>query len=72
MDAGLSFGVAGAAAFFVGTDVSFGASNPFLSVFGVFPEMTPLQGMIRAGASTSIGFFTTHVISYLGLALRKH
>ena len=57
MDAQLSMAVGGATGCFVGTDVSYGSSN-WLGVFGIGVEETDsvLEGMIKAGTLTAMGF----------------
>jgi hypothetical protein len=60
-DAGLSVAIGGAAAMFVGTDVTI-PKNALDGVFGVFPEMGALEGCIRAGSSTAVGFALLHSI----------
>jgi len=56
-DAMLSASIGAATGTFVGTDISFGAANPLRPFFGVEDSMSDLEGCIRAGASTSAGFF---------------
>lgn len=54
-DAMLSVSIGGATGTFLGTDVSF-ADNALRPLFGVEASMSSLEGMVRAGASTSTGF----------------
>jgi len=60
-DAGLSLAIGGAAGMFVGTDITI-LKNPFDTFVGVYPDMTPLQGCIKAGTSTAVGFALVHSI----------
>jgi hypothetical protein len=55
-DAMLSVSIGGATGTFLGTDISF-ADNLLQPVFGVEPSMGAFEGMLRAGGSTSAGFF---------------
>jgi hypothetical protein len=54
-DLSLSVAIGGAAGMFVGTcaDLPF---NPYVNWLGVTPAITPLEGMLRAGQSTAVGF----------------
>lgn len=54
-DAMLSVSIGAATGTFVGTDISF-ADNAIRPLFGVEDTMSDLEGMVRAGASTSAGF----------------
>ena len=54
-DAYLSVSIGAATGTFVGTDVTF-ADNVIRPAFGVEDNMTDLEGMVRAGMSTSTGF----------------
>ena len=63
MDAQLSVAVGGATGCFVGTDLSYGDSN-WLGVFGIGVEDTDsvLEGMIKAGTSTAMGFTAVQIV----------
>lgn len=65
-DAMLSVSIGGATGTFVGTDVSF-ADNALRPLFGVEASMTSLEGMVRAGASTSTGFLAVQAVQNLAL-----
>jgi len=54
-DAMLSVSIGAATGTFVGTDISF-KDNFLMPFFGVTDSMSDIEGMIRAGASTSTGF----------------
>jgi len=58
-DFGLSVAIGGAAGMFVGTDVTI-IKNPLDTFVGVYEHMTPLQGCIKAGTSTAVGFALFH------------
>jgi len=60
-DAGLAFAIGGAGGMFVGTDVTI-PKNCFDSFVGVYPDMTPIQGCVKAGTSTAVGFSLFHAI----------
>ena len=55
-DAMLSVAIGGACGGFVGTDVSFGASNWLRPVVGIEDSYSLLMGTCTAGLSTSLGF----------------
>eukprot|EP00501_MAST-03F_sp_TOSAG23-6_P002600 GSMAST32.ASY1.ANO1.2741.1 assembled CDS len=55
-DAALSVSIGGACGCFVGTDVSFGASNWLRPVVGVEEGISALAASSTAGASTAMGF----------------
>ena len=58
-DAMLSVSIGAATGTFVGTDVSF-AGNALRPFFGVEDSMSDVEGMVRAGLSTSAGFLCMH------------
>jgi len=60
-DAGLSVAIGGASAMFVSTDVTI-PKNALDTVFGVFPEMGVIEGCLRAGSSTAVGFALLHSV----------
>jgi len=60
-DAGLAFAIGGAGGMFVGTDITI-PKNCMDSFIGVYPDMTPIQGCIKAGTSTAVGFSLFHTI----------
>merc|ERR1711998_311871 len=64
-DYGLSCAVGGATGFFVGTDVTFGASNWLINVVGIKEGVAAIAGMCLAGLSTSLGFMATQFIQAL-------
>ena len=55
-DATLSAAIGCATATFVGTDVSYGDNNFLRTLFGVEGTMSNVEGVVRAGMSTSSGF----------------
>ena len=55
-DAALSVAVGGAAGFFLGTDVSYGAANYLGGALGIQETFSPLTASVTAGTSTMIGF----------------
>eukprot|EP00933_Yihiella_yeosuensis_P044755 TRINITY_DN40015_c0_g1_i1.p1 TRINITY_DN40015_c0_g1~~TRINITY_DN40015_c0_g1_i1.p1 ORF type:complete len:322 (+),score=35.16 TRINITY_DN40015_c0_g1_i1:67-966(+) len=62
LDAQLALSIAGGAACFVGTDVTFGASNWLRAIVGVY-EKTPLrEGCVKAGLSTLLGFGAVQLV----------
>jgi len=60
-DAGLSVAIGGASGMFVGTDITI-PKNCLDSFVGVYPDMTPVEGCIKAGTSTAVGFTLFHSI----------
>ncbi|KAG8469057.1 hypothetical protein KFE25_007575 [Diacronema lutheri] len=66
-DAMLSASIGGATGTFVGTDISFGADNFLRPVFGVEETMSAAGGMVRAGASTSVGFLGVQALQNIAL-----
>ena len=54
-DAMLSVSIGAATGTFVGTDITF-PDNVLRPAFGVEDSMSDIEGMVRAGASTSAGF----------------
>jgi len=68
-DALLSVSIGAATGTFVGTDVTF-ADNVIRPFFGVEDSMTDVQGMVRAGMSTSTGFLFMQ--SMQNVTLPKH
>ena len=54
-DALLSVSIGAATGTFVGTDITF-ADNVIRPFFGVEDSMSHIEGMVRAGLSTSAGF----------------
>lgn len=65
-DALLSVAIGGATGTFVGTDVSF-SDNFIRPFFGVEDSMSDVEGMIRAGASTSTGFLCVQTLQNVAL-----
>mmetsp|Transcript_19194 Transcript_19194/g.41458 ORF Transcript_19194/g.41458 Transcript_19194/m.41458 type:complete len:278 (+) Transcript_19194:70-903(+) len=65
-DAMLSASIGAATGTFVGTDVSF-PDNVLLPAFGVTDNMSDLEGMVRAGASTSAGFLCMQTLQNVTL-----
>lgn len=65
-DAMLSVSIGGATGTFVGTDISFG-DNVLRPFFGVEEGMGDLEGMVRAGASTSAGFLGVQALQNAAL-----
>jgi hypothetical protein len=57
-DASLSLAIGGASGAFVGTDVAYlgGEGNFLRPLVGVEPDMSQIEGCVRAGTSTAIGF----------------
>jgi len=66
-DALLSVSIGAATGTFVGTDISFGASNVLRPLFGVEDSMSDIEGMVRAGASTSAGFLCMQSLQNIAL-----
>jgi len=67
-DALLSVSIGGGAACFVGTDYSM-IGNPFRALLGIAPTDTALMGCVRAGTSTSIGYFAIQTAQNLALPI---
>jgi len=67
-DAMLSVSIGGGAACFVGTDYNM-IGNPFKNLLGIASTDTALMGCIRAGASTSIGYFAVQTAQNLTLPI---
>ena len=65
-DALLSASIGAATGTFVGTDISF-ADNVMMPLFGVTDSMSDVEGMFRAGASTSTGFFVLQTAQNVAL-----
>ena len=57
-DVQLSVAIGAATAFFVGTDMSFGAANWLAGILGITESMSTLMGICVAGCSTALGFMT--------------
>ncbi|KAL3804646.1 hypothetical protein HJC23_008461 [Cyclotella cryptica] len=58
-DKSLSLAIGGATGFFVGTDATYlPAENFLLNVVGIHEGMSPVNGCLVAGSSTSLGFLT--------------
>lgn len=66
-DAMLSVSIGGATGTFVGTDISFAGENVLRPFFGVEEGMSDLEGMVRAGASTSAGFMGVQALQNVAL-----
>lgn len=65
-DALLSASIGAATGTFVGTDVTF-SDNVIRPFFGVEDSMSDIEGMIRAGSSTSAGFFALQTVQNVAL-----
>ena len=65
-DAMLSVSIGAATGTFVGTDVSF-ADNALRPFFGVEDSMSDVEGMVRAGLSTSAGFLCMQSVQNITL-----
>jgi len=65
-DALLSVSIGAATGTFVGTDVTF-ADNVIRPFFGVEDSMSDIEGMVRAGASTSAGFLCMQSLQNVAL-----
>lgn len=61
-DLQLAGSIAGAAACFLGIDVSFGASNWMRPFFGVEATTSPFHGCIKAGCTSLLGFGVVQVV----------
>jgi hypothetical protein len=71
-DAQLSAAIGGAAAAFVGTDVSFGQEANWLQpLVGISPEASALAGVGLAGLSTTLGFMAVQAAMAVGLPARR-
>ena len=55
-DAALSLAIGGAAGYFLGTDVSYGAANYLGGAIGIQDTYSPLAFSAYAGTSTMLGF----------------
>ncbi|KAJ1624908.1 hypothetical protein T492DRAFT_598176, partial [Pavlovales sp. CCMP2436] len=66
-DAMLSVSIGGATGIFVGIDISFGAENVLRPFFGVESGMIDMEGMVRAGMSTSAGFLGVQAVQNAAL-----
>lgn len=60
-DAALSLSVGAATGAFVGTDLSFGASNWLADIVGI-GDVSALHGMVLAGSSTLLGFTAVQLV----------
>jgi hypothetical protein len=60
-DVGLSVAIGGAAGMFCATDITI-PKNAWDVYFGVTPSMTPVEGCMRAGASTALGFSIAQIL----------
>ena len=70
-DVQLSIAIGAATAFFVGTDVSFGASNWLSGIVGITASMSDLFGVCVAGISTSMGFMAAQLVMAVMLPADK-
>ena len=70
-DVQLSIAIGAATAFFVGTDVSFGAANWLAGVVGITAQMSDVLGICVAGISTSLGFMVAQLAMSLCLPADK-
>lgn len=62
LDAQLALSIAGGAACFVGTDVTFGASNWLRAIVGVYGKTLQFEGCVKAGFSTLLGFGVVQMV----------
>jgi hypothetical protein len=69
---GLSVAIGGATACFVGTDVSFGAANFLMPVFGVDAGVSTLQACSIAGMSTATGFVAVQAVQNVAVPTGKN
>jgi hypothetical protein len=67
----LSAAIGAATAFFVGTDVSFGAANWLAGLVGITSSMPSAIGCAVAGISTSLGFMAAQFLMAVGLPRGK-
>jgi hypothetical protein len=70
-DVQLSIAIGAATAFFVGTDVSFGATNWLASIVGITAQMSDVVGVCVAGLSTSLGFMAAQLAMAVALPANK-
>ena len=70
-DAGLSLSIGGATGFFVGTDISFGDADWLRGVVGVEEGMSAIEGEVRAGTSTALGFLALQSVQSVVLQQGK-
>lgn len=69
-DVQLSIAIGAATAFFVGTDVSFGAANWLAGIVGIIDTMFNLVSICVAGCSTTLGFMACQ-LAMTGLPKNK-
>ena len=70
-DTQLSIAIGAATAFFVGTDVSFGAANWLAGIVGIADGLSDVAGICLAGLSTALGFMAAQLAMSVGLAKNK-
>jgi hypothetical protein len=70
-DVQLSIAIGAATAFFVGTDISFGAANWLAGIVGITASMSDLVGVCIAGISTSLGFMAAQLVMAVMLPADK-
>ena len=61
-DVQLSIAIGSATAFFVGTDLTFGAANWLAGIVGIPETMSAFTGVCMAGISTSLGFMVAQLV----------
>lgn len=73
-DASLSLAIGGASGAFVGTDVNYlGGDGNFLRPYvGVEAGMTDIEGCVRAGTSTALGFAVAQTAENLTFTMGKN